>query len=431
MIKSRIHLLKLVSRALSIFALLLGSSANAIPLEWYFQDKTLNDNFIALSDFNFYLSNSGSASISSDSSFIVSAPPISSFPKANNLLNDSAGFVRKNIKSFADSSQQSLLGLVNRLEPWLSDPSTKATAFQLADNFSLAAKSLSLAGSISGAATSYETILGVAKQITKWGTFSIIGQFEDRETMFVLKTIAYADGLTTIISPEKFLLSSNAYIWGTLLPNELRKFGEDPPAEDFKYLFLPTEFPEFVYPSTGDAELDFALATSIRSAFEAAAYLEAANRSLDLYGGALEAGDADSALMQLKALLEYLDLFRVALDKASKDSAALAPLLDDQVYRAQTLIDLQALLLDPSVFADFHSYFSGLGFGSDDIDNLRSDFLSLNPYTYSGSASESLVQIQSGTYDFLNIRSVPAPGTLALVAIGLAGLAARRRLKFH
>jgi hypothetical protein len=124
----------------------------------------------------------------------------------------------------------------------------------------------------------------------------------------------------------------------------MAQFGHDPIDQNFKSVFVP----DSVLPSDFVDPANAALASSYNKlsndVLNTSTYLNAADVSYNRYLGALQASDAQSAILQMKAVLFYLTLYNTSAEQASNDiSGFLSVLISDGVPN---------VTIDPSLFSE-------------------------------------------------------------------------------
>jgi probable HAF family extracellular repeat protein len=251
---------------------------------------------------------------------------------------------------------------------------------------------------------------------------SLAGQFLPQDEQTVASTLTFAgSALKASIAddPAAFLVAGNLYIWGTVLPNELRAYGQDPPDPNFQTVIVP-QLVLPTLPTTGNAQLDAAFTLAITDGLKAATYLSAVNTSFNRYSGAIEAGDNIHAVLQMEALLNYLSLYNQATQAQAADISAVSSLLGSLglltgTYDPQSLIALQDGLQTNGLPSDVISLLQQLGLTTDQINQVDQSVLSLDANSYSGTfadnttmASDTLLQ---GT------TAVPEPGSSVLLTV--------------
>ena len=191
----------------------------------------------------------------------------------------------------------------------------------------------------------------------------------------------------------------NAFIYRDWLAPELEEFTHDPVDPNFQTVYQLGQLQFSTLPTSGNPQLDAAMAKQIQSLAQAALYLQAVNASFDKYAGAIQAGDNIHATLQMEAVLNYLSLYNNASQDASTAIAETQKLLTalglGGVYDPQKLKDFQSELVANGFSADAISYYLGLGYTQAEIDALKVDILNLNADSLSGTLADANTQISN------------------------------------
>lgn len=177
-----------------------------------------------------------------------------------------------------------------------------------------------------------------------------------------------------------------------------------------------------------------ALQPTIDALLTAQAYLAAVNDTYDRYVSAYNAGDTESALLQIQAYLTFLEQYNNAVLQAKQGIAAIlngvvannvdVDQADLQALIAQVQLEISANGLD----SDTVEMLSGLGLDSAQILEVQSDILAFQ-YSPTGSLRNKVNGLLSGLDAISVPNDVPAPGTLYLVVLAfpLAWFVIRRK----
>ena len=163
---------------------------------------------------------------------------------------------------------------------------------------------------------------------------------------------------------------------------------------------------------------------------EASIYLNAADVSYNRYQGALQVGDSQSAVLQMKAFLFYLSLYNTSAQQASSDikgflSELMANGVPDSAFDPSLFAELQNYLQANGLPADVLAYLEGLGLSVSEIDQMVADFDNFDGSTLSGSLYGDLSQASVDLLANTTMpTSVPEPSTVTLLCLGLAALIA-------
>ena len=232
------------------------------------------------------------------------------------------------------------------------------------------------------------------------------------------------------INPISLLVSANTYIYGTILANQLKTYGQDPPDPNFQSVYLANVVMSSSLPTTGNAQLDIALRNALGASAKASAYLKAVNASFDKYAGAVDAGDNIHAALQLEAILNYLKLYNEAAQDAAlqlKQTQSLMTSLGlaGGTYDPQTLIDLQSQITANGLPSDITNVLTQLGLTSNQMYQVKQSILGMDPNAISGTFADasnmaSITLLQGTT------AAVPEPSSWAMLAMGAGSILAFR-----
>jgi uncharacterized membrane protein len=259
------------------------------------------------------------------------------------------------------------------------------------------------------------------------------GLITDKLSMLNSRLGLLSSAATAGYNPVAGLIGINSFIYGDLLAPQLEIFGKDPADPDFYTVVLPGSSPITNLPTTGNSQLDLTFTKLLQASFNAYVDLEAANKSFDRYAGAIAAGDAIHATLQIEAILNYLHLYDQAVQDSASWLAYIRTLLStlgygDGTYKPQYFRDFQAHLAAEGIPQDVIDDLSSLGLTQAQIDDMKQYLLSMNPDSFSGSFTD-LNQQAITTLLQGSSAPVPEPATMLLFGIGIAGLAAVGRRK--
>lgn len=208
----------------------------------------------------------------------------------------------------------------------------------------------------------------------------------------------------------------------------LRLYAIDPPNPNYKTIVmvsLPT-------PNIADPELQ----ATVDALLVAQAYLGAVNETYDRYVSAYNAGDTDSALLQIQAYLTLLSEYNNAVLKAKQGIADVLNVLAANPVVVNAA-DLQALLAAMQeeinvngLGSDIVTVLTGLGLDGAQIWEVQNDILSFQ-YSPTGTLQDNVNGLLVGL-DAISVPNVvPAPGTLYLVVLAflMAWFCMRRKRK--
>jgi probable HAF family extracellular repeat protein len=214
------------------------------------------------------------------------------------------------------------------------------------------------------------------------------------------------------------LFGINALIYRDWLAPELEEFTHDPADPNFQTVFQLGQLQFSLLPTTGNPQLDAAIAKQTQSLAQAALYLQAVNASFDKYAGAIQAGDNIHATLQIEAVLNYLSLYNNAAQDASAATVETQNLLTalgfNGVYDPQKLKDFQSELAANGFSAEAIAYYVSLGYTQAQIDSLKADILNLNADSLSGNLEDTSMQVSSNLLQGTT-AALPEPSTWALL----------------
>jgi len=234
------------------------------------------------------------------------------------------------------------------------------------------------------------------------------------------------------------LLGADLVLWTDIIPNELRGLSQaDPPASQYT---TPISISLRVMPSltgTGMPSLDRFLTDFTNASLQTSFYLNALLATIDRFSAAYQAGDAQSALLQLETMLVYLNLL--------KDALANSQALFDELPGMLQLAGLANTVPDPLAYTNLQDYLNTSGMPVNLVQMLLSEGQSMSDisllYSSLASIDTALLPVGSDLYDAAvqasmlfdqtlgpiegtAISSVPEPRTLSLLIAGIcaAGL---------
>ncbi len=301
------------------------------------------------------------------------APNINQFPNASQLAGAFPTLLSENKTSFDQIIYQYLLPVANGLAEF--KPELSATANVL----SSAGTTYGVASTIFGSLT-----LRIPPEL---GALLLSVNFlpSESDKLFIngASTIGSVITALAVDNPLSAAIAANAYIYGDLLPYEMRQFVKsDPPDLSFTQLYSP---PIISLPaaSTGNPALDQAFDKANNAGINAALDLDGAITSMNRYSSAVAAGDSLSAALQLEALSYYLQAYNVAISEAEAATAALTALLKtlgllpsapppDLLLAMQQVLELNGF--DSAELALFREF----GFSDADVQSALAALLSLS-----------------------------------------------------
>lgn len=228
------------------------------------------------------------------------------------------------------------------------------------------------------------------------------------------------------------LISADLYIWTDILPYEIDNFvAADPPDPNYHVVVTPNTVSAPTLPLSGDAGLDALFADSQYQKLKAASLLNAATVTYNRYSTAYVAGDAQSAGLQLEALLNFLHTYDRVMQAAANDLASLKTKTAEAGYSSASIdpaavATLQKRLSTVGVSAEVSVFLGDHGFTSAQIEAARRQFLTFNPSKATDTVTSELSQISDTALhatsetpsDFGNISTRLNVGTGDNVLIG-------------
>lgn len=254
----------------------------------------------------------------------------------------------------------------------------------------------------------------------------------------IQEAIDYLEDNGLILDPASLLLTANTLIWEHALIPELDKLALDPPDVDYQKIYQAALFGELLVSNEQDPELAKLVTQAIRSQQEAYAYLKAINVSFDRYVTAYENGDADSAIRQSFAFVEYLGLYDRKLLETATELDELAEFVQvsgfsDFEVDALALDSVRSELLANGLPSSLLGFIGDLGLSEQAplIEELvmssLQDLMSIDDLELYGT-----LQLQSELFTKAaqsRISAIPNPGTIYLVALSTLALIFIRRYK--
>ena len=357
------------------------------------------------------------------------ALPMSQMPSPSSLITSvsTPQFIANNVASLPND----VASWLNQVEidigsvqypVWL-----KQTAQIAGDVIDSATKAIGLSSAI------------VNKSLLRLGEFGLKIVLNNTNVSIALDSAKVADDLIGIAiesgNPVIALIDANTFIWGDLLAPQLQKFGKDPTDPNFGQFYqVPIAPLTFNLASTGNQALDSAMSSLLQSSYRAAQDLNGANHSFDRYTSAYNNSDAQSALLQLEAILYYLDLYKQeAAENASLIEMVRGPLGEvlppTPTFDPAWLASAQQELLTNGFPSELSLLFADFGLSNSDIAEMQDSILRLTTNDFSGlSIDQGLGQIEQSMRLTASVPSnVPEPTTMLLLGLGLMGLAGVRR----
>ena len=189
------------------------------------------------------------------------------------------------------------------------------------------------------------------------------------------------------------LFGLNAFIYKDWLAPELEQFTHDPADPNFQTIYQPAQLTFPTLPTTGNTQLDLALAKQIQTMARTALYLQAVNASFDKYAGAVQAGDNIYATLQMEAVLNYLSLYNQGSQDAALATTDLQTLLTELGfggdYDSSKFEEFQTQLESDGLSSDALAYYTSLGYTQSDINNLEQEILNLNAASFSANLADA------------------------------------------
>jgi surface antigen len=357
-----------------------------------------------------------------------SAPPISAFPAPEDLLGALARFVDDHAAEIPAELASRLGPALVRIEP-LIDPNDDAWLKRMAGAVAPRLEAVVHAGSVlasaSGLPAGADVVLGIQAGLDIGTAFLNETGAASRREALLLEIVDHITAAAEAMAKPDLagaLVALNLIVYDHLA-NELEIFGNDPPDPEYRVVAEPDGFVFGPVPSTGDSLLDGALATERESAWDACRFLNAANVSLDRYAGACAAGDHRAALLQITALLEFLQSFDAAATDALRASRAVADRMTELGF-GQALFDPEQLrqyqegIRAQGFPAGLTAVFQRAGVSTAQIEQVRQGILAMDADDVSG----SLVSAIGSLPDLL--EQVSTASAVRLINISTRGFAA-------
>lgn len=240
---------------------------------------------------------------------------------------------------------------------------------------------------------------------------------------------------------------SNALYVNSLLFAQLSsvwaKFGDDPIDPNFSTLAIPADLAAQLplLGSSGRIGFDKTLREQLKAAAGLASFIGAANGALDKYSGALNASNADSAVLQLNSLLrnvlQYTNNAATLSRTLSTFSAELGLASSDlKPLSAHAFKTFQGGLLVNGLPRDLIQFLVDNGFTPADLILLQSALTSIDPAMFTQSQSMDSLALQLSN-EFASVSAVPVPELASWQLLAIGGILVamvthirRRRLDF-
>ena len=232
-------------------------------------------------------------------------------------------------------------------------------------------------------------------------------------------------------SPELDLAAFDIGIWGLdfgLAAPYFKEWGNDPADPNFKSVFVPDSIFASDLIDPANPTLTGIYNKLTNDLLSVSEYLNAAQVSYDRYQGALQAGDAQSAVLQMKAFLFYLTLYNTSAQQASSDINSFLPLLAsigiaNDTFDPNLFSELQDYLETNGLPADVVSYLESLGFSNSEINQMLTDFENFDGSTLSGNLYGDLSQASLDLLANTTMSaSVPELSTVIMLCSGFVAL---------
>ncbi len=181
------------------------------------------------------------------------------------------------------------------------------------------------------------------------------------------------------------------------------------------------------------------LRPTINALIRAQAYLQAINETYDRYVTAYNAGDTDSALLQLQAYIKFFGQYNdnMLIAKIGLGDI-LAAIKGDPGLNfspsdvAELLAQVKQGVAMNGLDSDIIAILQGMGLDGDQILQVQDDIINFQ-YTPDGNLSDEFSKLVA-EFNIISVANeVPAPGTLPLLllALSLAGILSWKNLRSH
>lgn len=354
-------------------------------------------------------------------------PNINDFPSSDGLFSKIGSFIRDKANQFSDAVDNFFTTQTIALDSWMRQDSVKSAADGAAKVISWSWTAVSDIRTLGLASTAQVATEGL---LINHAMDAICANNNCRDDAVYSRAIAQSVLSLGIkigsgqVDPVSLLLWLNSSIWKILVVPQLKQIANDPYDPNYNALFEPTPLALPDLPSSGNILLDSRLADIYKGQQQIYLNLKGVNVSYDRYAAALQASDAESAALQLQAILYYLGLYNDELQDMATGLYSLQSLLQgigyqDMAFDSTLLADIQTSLATNGFSPDEITLLDSLGVPGEGIDTVRQDILGLDPKMFPTSFYSSLDNL-AGSYrqsSALESKSVPEPPSYTLVLL--------------
>jgi hypothetical protein len=236
-----------------------------------------------------------------------------------------------------------------------------------------------LAGALSSSLS--ERVLGLASVA---GDLTGIPSSDNQQlqyAQFTAASMGFTYSLLTTDDPVLLGLQANFYIYGSFVAPQLATLASDPPSSNYRTPITVPLIPAPPVPAGLPADVTTLLGELNSATIRATTYAQAVRASVDRYGGAIAANDSSSALIQMGAILDYLQLLGTALRDSDKAVNQLPAILAANGYAdlrgdASTWQAVQqALIASNGLPADLVAFLASQGVSSDQMTALYNQLI--------------------------------------------------------